>query len=369
MATASAKDPSARSRRVPRRLASLVLVPLVAFVLSGCAEAPADAPPAREAGPNVVTDPGDYTNATSKSHLHDYWGGQPRVVVLDASHPGGTERGAGPGVAAGTDVPVMEFRPESGQVVPQGASAVEVTLSWTEAPGDLYARPSLWVQTAQDAQPWFVAEVAAGQTVPVPSTNERNDLPHQLLSAWVFQLRMDAGSEGFLRFKGSVEARAEAVRGLDIPLYPAHPDRWQGASEALLFDASARLSYVEDPVDHGCNGDACPPTHRPANGTIVPPGAQTVVVVLETEGLTTIGLEAHGPEQRTFVRLAPDEEQGGVRTYRLPVEANWDGPYAQQSQWEFRTFIEGPVPDGAASGAYRITATALRGDYEDPLQA
>lgn len=343
--------------RAAAALALLALLPL----LAGCA-GPDAAPPPPEPSPNVVTSPGDYANATADgAHIHDYWGGGDRVVVADLSHPGGDERGTGPGLAGGEDVEVRSFQPESGHVVPQGTASVEVTFTWTDAPLDSYRDPTLWVRTAAWNESREVGPVASGQAVVLPIGAEDADLPHQLLSAWLFELRMSSPDPMPLRFKGAVSLHAEAVRGLPLPVYPPHPDPWQGATELPLFAASGTLSYVEDLGDAGCNGLSCPRLLRPDDGRTVPASASRVRVVLESTDPRGLELHYHSALHRDLVRAEPLLVDAGTATYEIPVEGGGDGPYAAQSQWEFTVLppTVGPVRT-AWNAEYTVAATVLR---------
>lgn len=333
-----------------------VPVLLALAFLAGCS-APAAPPEAPSESVTTITDPGDFSGDAGGAHFHDYWHDERQVIVLDAFHPGGTAEGAGPGLAGGQSVPVMEFRPESGSVVPQGAASVEVTLTWTDAAGDSYLAPELWVKTAGMNASSLVSAIASGQTVGVPSTNLDNDLPHQLLSAWVFELRMTSPDPFPLRFKGSVEAVAVAVRGLDIPLYPAHPDRWQGQEVLPLLKGDGTLSYFEDPVDHGCNGQSCPQVFVPDDGAIVPFDAARVEVVLDATGTQGVDLHYHGGGSRDFTEAVPVRTEGTQRFYELAIDGA-DGPYALQSQWEFTVLPATAEPVAAGfESSYAFTVT------------
>lgn len=308
-----------------------------------------------------MTRPGDYSadfNATNASlpHFHDYWGGKTRLVVMD-----GWPTNPGPGVAAGSAVPIYDYRPESGHVVPQGASEVDVTMTWTAALDDIYQDPQLWVKTAADTTPAFVAHIQSGQKVTVNSTNDKDDLPHQLLSAWTFQLRLSQRDDvGMLRFKANVTLHAEAVRGLSIPLYPGHPDRWGGVGNITLVDVTRDLAYLQDQGDAGCDGISCPQVEVPRNGTIVPPGAAYVEATIEVKygNPQTVGFSYHGAEGRAFQRMQPTATNGNVRTYRIEVNGFGDGPYAKTSQWEFAPFVSGPAPDTAVVETYHLVIVA-----------
>jgi hypothetical protein len=336
------------------RLAALALLALLA--LAGCSSgpAPSGAPTSEDV---LVTRPGDYAADQNAStallpHLHDYWGGASRLVVMD-----GWPTEPGPGLAGGQEVPIYHYRAPSGHVVPQGAASVEVTFAWTPDTDDIYEAPELWYKTAAENQTRKWGPVESGRLAVINTTNAQDDLPHQLLSAWTFEFRLSQRSDlQVLRFKANVTLHVEAVRGLPIPLYPGHPDRWGGQDNITLIDVTRQVVYMQDPGDAGCDGLACPQVDVPRNGTIVPPDAAYVEARLaSTYPGTSVGLSYHGAEGRAFQRLQPTGTAGLVRTYEIPVNGYGDGPYATASQWEFAPFIEGPLPDGFAAQEYRLT--------------
>lgn len=332
-----------------------VLAAVAVALFCGCLAEPGTT--ASSPAPVLVTQPGDFgTDGADLPHLHDYWGGADRLVVMD-----GWPTEPGPGLAGGDSVPIYQYRAPSGSVVPQGTAFVEVTFTWEPAPTDVYQDPRLWVRSAADTEAQQIGPVHSGQPTRMESANERNDLPHQLLSAWVFEFRLSERSDlALLRFKANVTIHVEAVRGLEIPLYPGHPDRWEGQSEILLVDVVRPLFYLQDPGDGGCDGFSCPTVEVPRNGTIVPPDAAYVLATLTLQGSPTdIGLSYHGAEGRGFQRLSP-MANGPTKVYHIPVGSFGDGPYAQASQWEFAPYIEGPVPDGLAYEEFHLVVVVHR---------
>lgn len=282
--------------------------------------------------------------------MYDYWQGKSVLRVVEA-----TATQSGPGFG-GADAEIAMFKPESGFVVPQGTAWVLITVTLSPADLDQFTDPQLWVKTATDTETVKIASLESGIAINMTSTNPQNDLPHQLLSAWEFQVRVQPGDAGFSRYKGEVVITVDAVRGLEIPLYPGHPDGWNGKTELTLLHATGTDAYLKDPSDGGCDGFDCQETLRPDAGVLVPAGALVVEATLKQGASPTVlGLEYHGPESRSFTRATPDADSGGVRHYTIPVEGHVDGPYATTSQWEFRLFIEGPVTDGAVVQDYDVT--------------
>ena len=335
----------------------LAAVAVAALLVSGCSSEPEAAPVVDE--PTVITDPTQGLNDTG-AHIHDYWGSQDRLTVVDVTHPGGDEPGTGPGLASGTDIVVRTFLPESGHVVPQGTASVEVTFTWTDAELDSYRDPVLWMKTAGQNATVAAGTVANGEPLAVEVGAPAADLPHQLLSAWVFELRMSSPDPAPLRFKAPVTLKVDAVRGLPLPVFPAHPDPWKGASELPLLSAEGDLSYLEDLGDGGCDGMACPTLHRPDSGAIVPTSARYVRVVVVASTPQPVQLLYHSALSRDFEVAQPFDVEGQTLTYELDVEGGGDGPYATQSQWEFKVL---PEPNGPVRTAwmqqYTIEAAAV----------
>lgn len=341
-----------------RRAAPLVLL---AFLLAGCSSSPPAEEPA-EAAPVVVTRPDDFANATAPgSHIHDYWGGKDRLTVVDLTHPGGDEPGTGPGFAMGDDVVVRSFQPESTHVVPQGTAAVEVTFTWTDAELDSYSDPVLWLKTAGQNATEEVAAVASGQPVTIETGLADADLPHQLLSAWLFELRMSSPEPAPLRFKGSVSLKVDALRGLPLPVFPPHRDFWNGAAELPLVSASGMLAYFEDLGDGGCNGASCPQVFRPESGRLVPQDAYFVRVTLTSSDPRGLELHYHSGLERGFHAAQPVQRAGETATYEILVDGGGDGPYATQSQWEFTVLPPAVGPLRSSWMAeYSFEAVAVR---------
>ncbi|MFA5945171.1 MAG: hypothetical protein WC876_11975 [Candidatus Thermoplasmatota archaeon] len=335
------------------------------LLLAGCSAPNDGGEPAGQAV-TLVTDPSQgRMDPSAGAHLHDYWGSNERKTVLDTIIPIGT-LSSGPAQAYSAAVAL----PEPGDVVPQGAATVEVTLTWTPS-AQLGATNEvggtrLAIRTAADRDAQDLGPIASGQMVVFNSTNERNDLPHQVLSAWEFHWVLEpvaAGGFGLASFQGELAVHVEAVRGLEIPLYPGHPDQWLGRTEFDLFQAEGMTVMDGDTRtgDVRCYG-SCPPRLVPGDGVVVPINAHHVRVTLDrdTPMPTRLGLAYHDAVTRDWVVAQAVEETATSRIYVIDVLDGGDGAYTRQSNWEFALIAEEPVENGYVADSYRIAATVHR---------
>lgn len=336
------------------------IVLLLAVALAGCADEAAEAEePQEEAG--VVTDPTDYSylNDTDNPgwHAHNYWRGEDRLTVLDVQS--GEFIASCSGCSNG--MRVMHNQPESGDIVPQGAAHVNVTVSWTDTS---IPEMDVWIKTAARNEPVKEGTVGNGGTLTFNSTNDDNDPPHHVLSLWSFAIHVP-GAES--EFEGSITLRAEAVRGLPIEPWPPHPDHWKGATEITLLDHTKENGLylgTENPMggsSYYCfNG--CPGEHRVDDGVIVPPGTGAVEAVLTFDQAPPAGLvlSYHGADSREHQTIEPVEQDATVWTYRIPIQDTLpDSPYALQSLWTFRIGVDYGSPVEAWTGTYSLETTAL----------
>lgn len=337
---------------------------VLALLLAGCS----GTEPAADTGDSVtlVTDPTQgRADPSDGVHLHDYWGSSTRKTVFDGALPvqtfslGNTQSYA-----------VAIALPEPGDVVPQGTATVEVTMTWTPSPemgaANQFAGTRLAVRTAADREAQDLGPVTSGQTVIVESSNERNDLPHQVLSGWEFHWVLEpvqAPVGGIVSFQGELDVLVEAIRGLDIPLYPGHPDQWLGRTEFPLFAAEG-MAVMDGDTRTGntrCYG-ACPETLTPGDGIVVPIEASHVRVTLDrdTPMPTRLGLAYHDAISRDWKVAQPIEETDTSRIYIIDVLDGGDGAYARQSNWEFVLIVEEPVENGHVADSYRVAASVHR---------
>lgn len=349
----------------------LPLLAAVAILLSGCSGSPGDADGTSSV--TTVTNPADLSalNGTDQGfHLHDYWGGNDRLTVLD-------QQANVQFALNGGDYGEFIFFPDEGAVVPQGTSAAEVVVTWHDNLPGMYGDVELWVKTQADAAPESFEVLSSGSRVTFPTVLADADLPHQVLSAWEFALHIKSPANqpsqpatGNARsFNLVVNMVVEVVRGLDLPLFPAHPDHWQNATELPLIDGARgdTLLWVYGPPGCGfCSGGIV--VVDPDAGRRVPVDAAAVEVTMTYSKDTPTGLALlyHGADAREWMDAPVSSDDGGKRIHVIPVEGNGDGPYAAQSLWEFWFRFDSDTAGGAAeqagpyAGVWELSARVLK---------
>ncbi len=342
---------------------------LLGTVISGCASDSRDGDDA--GGVHVVTSPGDYSylngsRPDQRAHLHDYWGEADSLVVVSADK-------TLEWVANAEPYAQLPFVPDEDQVIPLGAQFVDVAVSWRDVRTGNYGPPELWIKTAADDAPEPVdVPLENGGTIRFVSTNDDNDLPHQRLSAWEFVFAVPKGDLPTLpgisphtkTMHLDVNMTVTATRGLEIPLFPGHPDRWDNQTALPLAVAAGEtfLWVMEPPNCWFCSGGIF--VVGPEDGRLVPGDAAYVEVTLEYTAYTPTGLELlfHGADTREWRPAPVESDDGSTRVHRIPVGfagAGGDGPYAKQSQWEFYFGFDGDAP--AYNGEWTLEATVHRG--------
>lgn len=366
---------------------SLLLTSLfIAAALAGCTtNGTDDGAPTEPVIHTAPTDDGglDEATATQVEHIHDYWGGQSEVVVADRS----VEMGYGWTGDYLEDA--GRWRLDEGAVVPQGTKSINVTVTLNKGPNDLYDRVELYVKTQNLTNPTrLVGNVTSGEPMEFEINLDDADLPHQSLSAWLFTFSWTRGTNPIIRVDSDVTVYATAHRGLPLPVFPPHPDQWNGTEAIhLMFDrhdSSSGRAWGQGSTN--CLGrneseePSCFYEHVFWEGKIVPRSAHHVTIVMHQENdRGSVVLTSHGADTYTYSELTPDEDDGqGTTVYRLEIGgADADGPYSKQSLWQLFPNTrpdEGATPDEQSGddvlfgnrydGTYTLDVWVFRGEDE-----
>lgn len=342
----------------------LISTILVATLFAGCTGSSTDDP--QEAGsddPLVVTRPDDYSylddeNEASRGHLHDYWNGQDTLVAIDDTFPIGC-------FYCGTEAPAFRYQADEGGIVPGGTRWVDITLSWTTTSEASYSTPHLWVKTAAEHEPWDAGAIENGGTVQIEVDDSQNDIPHETLSSWVFEMRVGSPAAGTpYHVQGEASLLVVVTKGHPIPVYPRHPDLWGNETEILLFDQSGGADTVTHRSrEFGTAGTQWLEAHVPDDGKVVPYDMDhlELTVTYEDDAPLRLELVFHGAGSREETTLGPTETDGTTHTYRItPEDGAPDGPYATQSQWMFRFYTRADQGH-LFTGDYTIKAVVYQG--------
>lgn len=338
-------------------------VVLLTLTVAGCIAGPAPEASQEQDWP-TIENPRNLSYATdSGMHVHDYWDGQDHLEVMNDTKgkthwypalPGGEEASFS-----------FQFRPPDGQVVPQGAAFLEVTVSWEDRePGTSYGRLSLRAKPANVNEMELIEEdLDHGGTVEIPLDYEEADLPHQLISNWAFEVQIHGSDDPYNRWVGSVTVQVEAHRGLELKPFPPHPDHWGDRTELPLVEETREFERYNYPLLPAyAKGNELDPV-RPPNGSLVPSDAQRVEVTVTYDNDLPAGdviLYYHGADTRYYTQLEPDETEEGAKHYVIPVnETVADTPYADASQWAFVVNAPRDVDQGVTvfDGTYTLNAT------------
>lgn len=345
-----------RARVRVRHVAALAVM----CILAGCTESsPATSKPAD--GPTVVTD--HAAPLANGSHVHDYWGSSTSKVIVDDDIRVAFQSVAG---VFRQQIPIPE-----GTLVPQGTSQIDITVTLTAQGGDdLHGDMKLLAKTAADSEPQEIGVVQSGGTHVVPSSHERNDVPHQGLSAWEFYVDIapmptPARELPIYAMDFELSALIVATRGLELPVFPPHPDKWGESSSMVVLEQRYQqdmFGLVGGRAVVACL-NVCPGVHGLDNGSVVLPETSSMDVEIVFEGPipTKLALSYHGADTRGYTRLEPSIVEDRRVVYTIAVAPGTaDGPYALQSAWEFALGQDDQHTNNVYHGNYTITGTIFK---------
>ncbi len=313
----------------------------------------------------VVTDPHDRSHlkmANSTVFIHDYWGGQSRIKIVDATIVGVT---SGICQRCGILLPL----PDGATVFP-GTEQIEVTLGWDETvatPGTM----ELWsrAQSGGAAQLKSSGIVQSGQPFPLPITPEDSDAPGALITKWGFALMFVPTIPGNpALFHSNIHFIVELVRDPAKPLPRfAYPHPPSNANETILHDFVEFLASVNLPPDFtllapavspGSNvvcGNGCFRVSSPMKNRIIQHEPLKVTLSWSTiQPGTQLGLAYHGAENTTWRILAPIHENATSASFDFEASSlEADSPYSTRSSWQFFPYSKSP-PATAVNVDYTI---------------
>lgn len=288
-------------------------------------------------------------DAGSRPHLHDYWGTDTTITLVDAAIVvDALVVGANSQLA--WDVPIPDDRTDGRPALVFPATAnVTVTVAWDAQDIMLPAVGVRWRTAANDTQ-YESPLQPPGQPFTIPVLPVEADNGHQLFSLWTFQIysgsRQHPSSHTPGLADGEFNVRIDVAKG-QLLADPPHPDHW-GTNDTLVVRGWGKVTgmLVAAP-------EACPTAHRFAmdEDAIVPPGTLTLAIRFHWQPAT---LPSGHPGERAWTLLAkpadlppdaplssytPLQPSGGQGTdlqYAVPLsQAQADAFYQSKSNWLF----------------------------------
>lgn len=390
----------------PRR--SLVLLMVLPLLATGCIGLGKDDPvdtSSLDAGnetngtPNATLPDGrgesagiKETNITEEGvggvdHKHDYWKGKEQIELLKDEivylgptpvYPDGD--GTQQKSVAYVKLPCKGEEPNcEPMLVYEGAEKVVVTISDPQVStgrwgvGSVSARPSaphpsppamfLQYRSAADSDWREPIPVAYGTPVELDVGPQETDMPHSVLSLWVFRLTTDSSASM------DVKMTVVAVKGREVVDWPGHPDFYAETSARVVLNkhVKTKISGAKEGFLYDSTGTWVAPEKLISHGTGALLVYANVTSITSATGQTATGyfLESHnatyiGPELTFGDRWSDRDNTNDLKSYdfEVPVHiSGMDGPYQPQSRWGFRlmaTFADVdmpvPPPDGVPRG-------------------
>jgi hypothetical protein len=328
-----------------------------------------------------------------QQHLHDYWGANKELLLMDTQvhwSKGGT---FAQNYGAAGEALTAYYQPNNGNwwhyfaipnradslppIVLPGTESIRITITWTKANADVDAF-ILAYKPANTGTYKEMPAVASGVERTLTITAEEADNGHQLFSLWQFRIK-PAPRTTPMTIPGPIQVKMVQVKGL-VPVEPAHEDFWNGTDTLVLRNFTATHRVSTNSIGGCAEYAQVTPLEK---GKLVPPGTNRLAMRFEWRysDATLAGTPADG-EMKLFwkpANLRPDTpydqfhsaepKKLGARSHLYDIQVNasqTDAFYQKNSNWVFypdRTDIREPcVRNWEYSIQWNLEITA----YKDP---
>lgn len=327
---------------------------------------------------NVAVDP-NQTAFAGQAHTHDQWGGQKSRVIFDERIEQFTSGGgwfATPGAVVLAGAGRAEFTLDWDQLAPDDGRQLGVDLpNFTRSSGDRYVD-------------YLLNFTEPGQTHAIEFTAAQNDPAHAERTRWRFKMN---AYNALTQTSSEQDPPVNVVTGIVantvvstfdlqaarvtwtvfrtydcLPVDPPHYEYWDDATEKLVHEGTTEHAWTSVAGIYNSGAFFGLRSKGGLDGTI-PPGTGTVRVTIawSNEEMVPVkfGIEyvtadqVAGSTTTTWKVPEPTVDEATRRVYVLPVHPSEpDGPYANESAWDFRLYFDEPVP-GTVEGTGRFTGT------------
>jgi len=292
------------------------------------------------------------TRAQTKWHVHDLWGNQDILTLLegdvvlplnaDAVGPNGFRSGR------------VEFTFPHGTLVPPEAGHLEVLVLFEAATGLPFTGLNLSYRDAGSENFTNLGPLDPASPVRIPVDFFSADVPHAGATAWGFVLEATPDARGMALANGTARVTITAHRAREVFLDPPHGSAFRGASivpllpDLPLLLSGAKLAEGKYLVERDGAAQVQPAlaSLAPRNGSIVPEGAKSVLVRVAWTGsaVAPFAVTYEEPNSPSAGTLTVLEEGADYRLFGLEVTPEMvDSPYAFRSVWRFHLHLEGPA--------------------------
>src|SRR5581483_5192579 len=310
-----------------------------------------------------------------------YWKGKDNVVILDTDesflptplYPDG--QGSQPKSVVYVKLP--NGTATSGpNLVYEGSDKVSV-LATIPAQAAPTPPPVMHLQyrSAADSTWRDAGALTPDKAVDIKVEPKETDMPHSVLSLWVFRVTSENPSTDAFHLKITTH------KGRDVVNWPGHPDFYANGEQRVVADhkrVKTHMTGVADGELYDQGGTWAPPDKLVSYGTGLLYVFINVTSATSDAGTPPTGyfLEVHnatiiGPEVRFGDRFGDMHGKNDLKHYEFKVPVNaagMDGPYQPESRWGFRvmaTFAEIPGVAGLCPGCfgydieYELTVVAV----------
>jgi hypothetical protein len=324
--------------------------------------------------------PLERTGAGYRPHLHDYWGAQTEITIMDADQDfTKPETTSTVGGSTPYQVNAMLVYPNQNNtagdmriripgdadppaLIYPGTKEIRVTITWTQSQSTVQKVGLKYIApNTPSNQVNVLGRNPSGAPWKIAVTPEMTDTGHQAFTLWTFYMYpfqdplVDGANWRPGAILGTFHVTIVVVKG-ELGPEPSHEDFWAGKDEIVIMDGTSGTSCnsAYRMAERGSN----PCQLRPPR--IVPPGTQKLQVtftwkyaVQDAVAANDLQLQWRTAAQNPWTTKVTDwgyaePKASGVqtRTYEITLKpGETDAFYQKRSLWSFTSVVKGHEKD------------------------